>query len=178
MFPYYKYCPDGWQSSVRHNLSLNKSFRKVSKEGKGWLWGLDEDYIAEREKQKKKQAEVAAAKAEAAQLRLEQQQSQKTKKSTTFNPSRKSNAGSNQSISQTLAANRATTKKPSSGNDQQRTLKYLQEQLMILTKDRKGLSKQVIANILTQALAMTINQVTQAAKNKGISCLLYTSRCV
>lgn len=113
LFPYYKYCPDGWQSSVRHNLSLNKSFRKVSKEGKGWLWGLDEDYIAEREKQKKKQAEVAAAKAEAAQLRLEQQQSQKTKKSTTFNPSRKSNAGSNQSISQTLAANRATTKKPS-----------------------------------------------------------------
>ena len=48
-------------------------------------------------------------------------------------------------------------------------MKYLQEQLVILTRDRKGLSKQVIAAILTQALAMTINQVTQAAKNKGIT---------
>lgn len=74
LFPYYKYCPDGWQSSVRHNLSLNKSFRKVSKEGKGWLWGLDEEYIAERERQKKKQSEIAVAKAQAAQLKLEQQQ--------------------------------------------------------------------------------------------------------
>ena len=165
LYPFYKYCPDGWQSSVRHNLSLNKSFRKVSKEGKGWLWGLDEAYIAEREQQKRKQAEAAKAKAEAAQARQEQQQQQKAKKATTA----KTTSAKKQSISQTLAANRATTNNVNRLTDHQRTMKYLQGQLMILTKDRKGLSKQVIANILTQALAMTINQVTQAAKNKGIS---------
>lgn len=177
LFPYYKYCPDGWQSSVRHNLSLNKSFRKVSKEGKGWLWGLDEGYIAERERLKEKQAEVAAAKAAAAQQRLEQQQQQRAKKATTPGSTGAANLtdsisrpadGKQQSISQTLAANRTADKKPSA-DDYQRTMKYLQEQLMILTKDRKGLSKQVFASILTQALAMTINQVSQAAKSKGIT---------
>ncbi|CCF58070.1 hypothetical protein KAFR_0D04220 [Kazachstania africana CBS 2517] len=172
LFPYYKYCPDGWQSSVRHNLSLNKSFRKVSKEGKGWLWGLDEEYIAERERQKKKQAETAAAKAQAAQLRIEQQQQQqkaRPKKTVKANNNTNSNDTKKQNISQTLAANRARASSSNQGNDHQRTMKYLQEQLMILTKDRKGLPKQTIANILTQALAMTINQVTQAAKNKGIT---------
>ena len=164
LFPFYKYCPDGWQSSVRHNLSLNKSFRKVSKEGKGWLWGLDESYIAEREQLKQKQAEAAKAKQEAAQARQEQQQQQKAKKANS-----KAGTTKKQSISQTLAANRSANNNASRPSDHQRTMKYLQGQLMILTKDRKGLTKQVIANILTQALAMTINQVTQAAKNKGIS---------
>ena len=173
LFPYYKYCPDGWQSSVRHNLSLNKSFRKVSKEGKGWLWGLDEEYIAERERQKKKQNEIAVAKAQAAQLKLEQQQNrlqqvpQKGKRDITSQKS--TSTARKQNISQTLAANRAASNRKNTASDNQRTMKYLQEQLVILTRDRKGLSKQVIAAILTQALAMTINQVTQAAKNKGIT---------
>ncbi|SCU90472.1 LANO_0D08878g1_1 [Lachancea nothofagi CBS 11611] len=178
LFPYYKYCPDGWQSSVRHNLSLNKSFRKVSKEGKGWLWGLNEEYIAEREKQKKKQAEAAAMKAKAAQLKLEQQQEQKAKKAASIGEPVSAVKSISTvpmmrpkprqpNISQTLAANRADRKATADGN--QRTMKYLQEQLMILTKDRKGLDKHVMASILTQALAMTINQVTQAAKTKGIT---------
>lgn len=56
IFPFYKYCPHGWQNSVRHNLSSNKAFRKISKEGKGWLWGIDEEYFQERERLKKKAA--------------------------------------------------------------------------------------------------------------------------
>lgn len=175
LYPYYKYCPDGWQSSVRHNLSLNKSFRKVCKKGKGWLWGLDEAYIAEREKIKQKQAEAARAKAQAAQLKLQQQNVAKGKTLVTHG---KKQVKAN--ISQTLSANRSgkngalTINKQSAPpqnakrNDTQRTMKFLQEQLIIMTRDRKGLDKPTIAAILTQALAMTINQVTQAAKSQGI----------
>ena len=87
LFPYYEYCPHGWQNSVRHNLSSNKAFKKIAKEGKGWLWGLDEEYFNERERQKKKTQELQAAKSKAAaaaalnrskqqQLKLQQQQEQ------------------------------------------------------------------------------------------------------
>lgn len=57
IFPYYQYCPHGWKNSVRHNLSSNKVFKKISKEGKGWLWGIDEDYFQERERARQKAAQ-------------------------------------------------------------------------------------------------------------------------
>lgn len=78
IFPFYKYCPHGWQNSVRHNLSSNKAFRKISKEGKGWLWGIDEEYFQERERLKKKAAansmKAKAASAAAAKAKHLQQQ--------------------------------------------------------------------------------------------------------
>jgi forkhead box protein N len=51
-FPYYHSAPSGWKNTVRHNLSLNKCFRKVDKMkdilpitnqlvGKGSLWCID-----------------------------------------------------------------------------------------------------------------------------------------
>ncbi|KAL4612982.1 forkhead box protein N2-like isoform X3 [Arapaima gigas] len=45
-FPYFSSAPTGWKNSVRHNLSLNKCFRKVDKSldkpsGKGSLWCVD-----------------------------------------------------------------------------------------------------------------------------------------
>lgn len=48
-FPYFQHAPTGWKNSVRHNLSLNKCFKKVDKErgqsiGKGSLWCIDPDY--------------------------------------------------------------------------------------------------------------------------------------
>lgn len=40
--PYFslKVTTTGWQSSVRHNLSQHEAFKKVEKDGKGWMWAL------------------------------------------------------------------------------------------------------------------------------------------
>ncbi|XP_039594080.1 forkhead box protein N2 [Polypterus senegalus] len=48
-FPYFASAPTGWKNSVRHNLSLNKCFRKVERglgkaNGKGSLWCVDPEY--------------------------------------------------------------------------------------------------------------------------------------
>uniref|UniRef100_UPI00358E8ADF forkhead box protein N3 isoform X1 n=1 Tax=Myxine glutinosa TaxID=7769 RepID=UPI00358E8ADF len=48
-FPYFVSAPSGWKNSVRHNLSLNKCFKKVIKDrhqnlGRGSLWCVDPGY--------------------------------------------------------------------------------------------------------------------------------------
>lgn len=70
-FPYYKYCPDGWQFAVTQQLKYNKIFRVVRqhKLESERLWATDAGFIEEREKTRRKQQETAMAKAKEAALR-------------------------------------------------------------------------------------------------------------
>lgn len=72
LFPYYKYCPDGWQVSISHNLLLNKMFSKVDQREDGWTWKVDEEYFHEKENVRQKQQELANARAKETAIRLEE----------------------------------------------------------------------------------------------------------
>lgn len=54
-YPYYKLRvqTQGWQSSVRHNLSQHPAFRKIERDGKGWMWGLVPEVSIEKEKKRR-----------------------------------------------------------------------------------------------------------------------------
>ena len=54
-YPYFKLRATtlGWQSSVRHNLGQNAAFRKIERDGKGWMWGLVPGVSIEREKKRR-----------------------------------------------------------------------------------------------------------------------------
>lgn len=57
VYPYYKYCPEGWQFAVAHNVKLNKIFKRKFKRDGEWAFVMDEMFINEREKVRKKQQE-------------------------------------------------------------------------------------------------------------------------
>ncbi|GAV28235.1 hypothetical protein PMKS-001705 [Pichia membranifaciens] len=216
LYPYYFYCPDGWQSSVRHNLSLNKSFRKISKEGKGWLWGINEEVVAEKDRARQKQLENAKAKGKSSSTSTSSPKSiqpsrqlqanlhihnptnvgsknivanDSNNKSTDSlqyaNPSSQNiNSSSSASFVHTSANNKTSeqpavkaenTSNNTSNNNHsnmsantKKALAYLQKELISLTKSRKMYDRATSTEILTKALAMTISQVDQAAKNFAI----------
>lgn len=205
LYPYYFYCPDGWQSSVRHNLSLNKSFRKISKEGKGWLWGVNEEVIAEKDRARQKQLENAKSKTPKSSTKSStklQLHNPINSSSTNINiapngpnfslrsipqaaPQNTSNkpiqhSSKSESLNTTTRAenkptsnktNKADNKSNNNSNisaNTKRALAYLQKELIQLTKTRKMYDRATSTEILTKALAMTISQVDQAAKNFSI----------
>ena len=54
-YPYFvlKCGTNGWQSSVRHNLSQHHAFKKVERDGKGWMWAVVEGVSIEKEKKRR-----------------------------------------------------------------------------------------------------------------------------
>ena len=54
-YPYFKLRvqTQGWQSSVRHNLGQHPAFRKIERDGKGWMWGLVPEVSIEKERKRR-----------------------------------------------------------------------------------------------------------------------------
>ena len=54
-YPWYKLrvTTQGWQSSVRHNLSQHAAFRRIERDGKGWMWGLVPEVSIEKERKRR-----------------------------------------------------------------------------------------------------------------------------
>ena len=54
-YPFFKLrtSTNGWQSSVRHNLSQHCAFKKIERDGKGWMWGIDPAVPIEKERKRK-----------------------------------------------------------------------------------------------------------------------------
>ncbi len=56
-FPYFNTAPSGWKNSVRHNLSLNKSFEKIenpqtsNNQRKGCLWAINPERAAKMDEE-------------------------------------------------------------------------------------------------------------------------------
>ena len=54
-YPFFvlKCSTNGWQSSVRHNLSQHHAFKKVERDGKGWMWAIVDGVSIEKEKKRR-----------------------------------------------------------------------------------------------------------------------------
>ncbi|KAK7470940.1 Pre-rRNA-processing protein fhl1 [Stygiomarasmius scandens] len=63
-FEYYRYAEGAWMSSVRHNLSSGRAFKKMERcggdRGKGFFWSLDENFLHIFEEQEAKARAQAA----------------------------------------------------------------------------------------------------------------------
>ena len=63
-YPFFRKGSPVWQNSIRHNLSLNKSFKKICREpnsvGKGGYWAIDETFVPRKLVRTKKAQEKKA----------------------------------------------------------------------------------------------------------------------
>ncbi|CCG22271.1 Fhl1 transcription factor [Candida orthopsilosis Co 90-125] len=190
VYPYFKYCQEGWQASVAHCIKNTKIFKRVVKRGYEWLYTMDEPYKSERDSVKSKHKEYMDELMKAEILRQQEiRQNQRigqyelnnklyTNRNTQPPVSRpvppvqydhgvQSNSGQVKAFPQSPVA----TPQPSASiNDAktQKSLDYLRAELFKLYKSRNvSYDKVAATQLITKALATTIAQVNNIGAKAG-----------
>ncbi|KAF9580815.1 Pre-rRNA-processing protein fhl1, partial [Lunasporangiospora selenospora] len=118
-FPYYQMQHNGWQNSIRHNLSLNKAFVKVpradSEPGKGAFWTIDQSCESQFANGIYKRSRRAVSSKPGARPRSDSEQPEGDKPNKRINLGTDANTGSQQALQQQAASATSTPGQPAAG---------------------------------------------------------------
>ncbi|KAI5969420.1 FHL1 [Candida margitis] len=192
VYPYFKYCQEGWQASVAHCIKNTKIFKRVAKRGYEWLYTMDELYKNERDSVRARHKEYIDAMTKAEILRQQElRQIQRmgpqdlssqlyanrnlqppvarTVPATQYNSGIQPKSGQSRDMSKPETPNTASQSPPSVNDPKtQRSLEYLRAELFSLYKSRQvAYDKTTATSLITKALATTIAQVNNIGAKAG-----------
>ncbi|KAG5421589.1 FHL1 [Candida metapsilosis] len=192
VYPYFKYCSEGWQASVSHCIKHTKLFKRVGKKEHDWLYTMDESYRSERDTVKAKHKEYMDALMKAEILRQQElRQKQRAEQqeinnqlymnrnaqpvvsrpipSVQYDQTVQAKVGPARTSSQPVGANLAPRSSASVNDEKtQKSLGYLRAELFTLYKSRNvAYDKATATQLITKALATTIAQVNNIGAKAG-----------
>lgn len=193
VYPYFKYCQEGWQASIAHCIKNTKIFKRISKREHEWLYTMDEAYKTERDSIKAKHKEFMDAMMKAEILRQQEiRQNQRMGQQDLSNqlymsrnfqpplptsvPTAQYNKGAQQggvhvatpSKQVVPVTNSQSSVPPTNDSKTQKSLDYLRAELFTLYKSRNVAYDKITATqLITKALATTIAQVNSIGAKAG-----------